>query len=295
MAKAEDVIKIAIGELGYHEKASNSQLDSKTANSGSNNFTKYARDLDAIPNFYNGKKLGYAWCALWTDHVHYVACNKDVKKTLYEICQPEKSTGAGTLESYRFYKNAGRSGKEPKLGADIFFTNNSKESGIHHTGIVEKFDNNYVFTIEGNTSNCVARRTYKRNSPSIYGYGYPRYDVEPTGNGMNSSTPVTKNNPIKTVDMSTLTNNVVAKGTVTNTSSLNVRKGPGTKYDRLTKVPSINKGTEVGICCAVKADNDKLWYFVLINNTTYGFVSSSYIEVFGNNNIEDDSGKYTTR
>ena len=37
----EKVILIAKNEIGYLEKKSNSQLDSKTANAGSNNYTKY--------------------------------------------------------------------------------------------------------------------------------------------------------------------------------------------------------------------------------------------------------------
>ena len=56
------VLDQARAELGYHEKASNVNLDDKTANSGAGNWTKYARDLAAIGNFYNGNKNGYAWC-----------------------------------------------------------------------------------------------------------------------------------------------------------------------------------------------------------------------------------------
>ena len=52
------LIQIAEAEVGYLEKASNASLDSDTANAGSANYTKYARDLDAIPDFYNGKKNG---------------------------------------------------------------------------------------------------------------------------------------------------------------------------------------------------------------------------------------------
>ena len=36
------VIKTALNEVGYAEKASNKDLDSKTANAGSGNYTKYA-------------------------------------------------------------------------------------------------------------------------------------------------------------------------------------------------------------------------------------------------------------
>ena len=55
---ASTIIALAQNEIGYLEKASNSQLDSKTANAGYNNFTKYARDLDNIPGFFNGPKNG---------------------------------------------------------------------------------------------------------------------------------------------------------------------------------------------------------------------------------------------
>ena len=66
MAKASDVVKIALAEVGYKEKASNSQLDNPTANAGSNNYTKYARDLrDA--GYYNGNKNGFAWCDVFVD------------------------------------------------------------------------------------------------------------------------------------------------------------------------------------------------------------------------------------
>ena len=66
MATAKQVVDIALGELGYHEKASNNNLDSKTGNSGGNNWTKYARDL-ANAGYYNGNKNGYEWCDVFVD------------------------------------------------------------------------------------------------------------------------------------------------------------------------------------------------------------------------------------
>ena len=38
---ASKVIKIAMAEVGYLEKGSNSNLDSKTGNAGYKNYTKY--------------------------------------------------------------------------------------------------------------------------------------------------------------------------------------------------------------------------------------------------------------
>ena len=61
MAFASEVLKIALAEEGYIEKASNRDLDDKTKNAGSNNYTKFAQLIDTkYPNFYNGKKQGLA-------------------------------------------------------------------------------------------------------------------------------------------------------------------------------------------------------------------------------------------
>ena len=67
MDARQRLLATAIAEVGYLEKKTNKNLDSKTANAGYNNYTKYARDLDAISGFYNGKKQGYAWCDMFVD------------------------------------------------------------------------------------------------------------------------------------------------------------------------------------------------------------------------------------
>ena len=43
MGKASGILRVATAEVGYLEKASNANLDSKTANAGSNNWTKYGK------------------------------------------------------------------------------------------------------------------------------------------------------------------------------------------------------------------------------------------------------------
>lgn len=74
----DDVISIALGEVGYCEKASDYDLDSKTGNAGHNNYTKYARDLwNADPHFYQGPKQGYDWCAVFVDWCIYEATGRD--------------------------------------------------------------------------------------------------------------------------------------------------------------------------------------------------------------------------
>ena len=43
-------------------------------------------------------------------------------------------------------------------------------------GIVEYVDSEYVYTIEGNTDDSCARRSYRLDSKVIMGYGIPAYN-----------------------------------------------------------------------------------------------------------------------
>ena len=182
-ATPERAIAIALAEVGYLEKKSNSQLDSKTANAGSGNYTKYARDLDAIPGFYNGRKNGFAWCDVFVDWDMVQAFGREAAQKL--LCQPGKSLGAGCIYSANYYKAKGQfHTSNPKPGDQIFFWNSSK-TDVAHTGLVYKVDSLYVYTIEGNTSSQsgviangggVFKKSYAINYNRIYGYGRPDYD-----------------------------------------------------------------------------------------------------------------------
>ena len=166
------VVATALTEVGYHEKASNYMLDDKTANAGSANYTKYARDLDNITGFYNGAKQGYAYCDVFNDWV-FVKCfgAELAKKMLY---QPSYSAGAGCTYSMQYYKNNNAFSRTAKVGSQIFFGNNYEST---HTGIVVGVENNKVITVEGNTSDGVYKRSYNINSSNIVGYGWPDYTL----------------------------------------------------------------------------------------------------------------------
>jgi peptidoglycan hydrolase-like protein with peptidoglycan-binding domain len=182
-ATPERAIAIALAEVGYLEKKSNSQLDDKTANAGYNNYTKYAQELDAIKDFYNGRKNGYAWCDVWVDWVMTTAFGREAGQKL--LCQPDKSLGAGCIFSSNYYKAKGQFHKSnPKPGDQIFFWNSSK-TDVAHTGLVYKVDSMYVYTVEGNTSSQagviangggVFKKSYALSYNRIYGYGRPDYD-----------------------------------------------------------------------------------------------------------------------
>lgn len=65
-------------------------------------------------------------------------------------------------------------GYEPQPG-DIVFFDWGGDGGADHVGIVESCDGSTVHTIEGNTSDSCARRSYRVGSASILGYGTPLY------------------------------------------------------------------------------------------------------------------------
>lgn len=176
----QKVIDIALAEAGYLEKTSNSQLDSKTANAGSGNWTKYARDLDNIPGFYNGRKNGYPWCDCFVDWCFVQAFGVEAAKKL--LCQPNYSAGAGCTYSAMYYRNKGQFYNRPEVCDQIFFGNAAEST---HTGIVYAVDGSRVYTIEGNTSGAsgvvpngggVCKKSYPLGSSWIYGYGRPAYD-----------------------------------------------------------------------------------------------------------------------
>ena len=183
------VLDLAKSEIGYHEKASNYNLNDPTANSGGANWTKYAEYLDSYAGFYNGPKNGYAWCDVFVDYLFVKTFG--VEKGRKAICQPLNSAGAGCLYSAQYYKDAGRWRTTPEPGDQIFFSYSSGE--VSHTGIVEQVNGDTVTTIEGNTSDSVGRRYYNIGDKKIVGYGRPDWSavtdwvVVEHGNIVNSS------------------------------------------------------------------------------------------------------------
>ena len=183
MTAIEKLLTIARAEVGYLEKASNTNLDNKTANAGDNNYTKYARDLDKL-KVYNGPKNGYAWCAVFVFWCMVQAFG--LETALKMTGQKLGGYGAGCTELVKCYRSIGRFYKyEPQPGDQIFFTQNNGQS-FYHTGLVVKAEGGKVFTIEGNTSSAagvvdnggaVAAKSYSLTYNRIGGYGRPNYSL----------------------------------------------------------------------------------------------------------------------
>lgn len=127
------LILIAKNEIGYLEKKNNSQLDSKTANAGSKNYTKYWRDI-------NPSYQGQPWCAAFVSWCLMKAFGLGTAKKLlkhwpYVYCPT--MADLFTLNS------------NPKVGDIVIFY---KNGAFTHTGIVIKVLGDRFWTVEGNTS-----------------------------------------------------------------------------------------------------------------------------------------------
>ncbi len=114
-----------------------------------------------------------------------------VEVALKLLCQVMGGCGAGVKYSAQYYKAKGQFlERDPHPGDQIFFV---KRKGLTvtnwlHTGLVEKVEGGYVYTIEGNTSGAsgivsngggVCRKKYKLNSVNIGGYGRPDWSLVP--------------------------------------------------------------------------------------------------------------------
>lgn len=168
------VIELAKSQIGYHEKATNAMLDDFLANAGSNNFTKYARDLDAINGFYNGPKQGYAYCDVFVDWCFVKAYGAFIGLQL--LCQPMASAGAGCQYSAQYYERQGRFFvDDPQPGDQIFF---DYGGGINHTGIVTDVNQFAIITVEGNSDDQVQQCSYPHSAGYIAGFGRPNWAMD---------------------------------------------------------------------------------------------------------------------
>ena len=174
------LIATAEGEEGYLEKRSNSNLDSKTGNAGSGNYTKYNRDLKQ----WTG--VGYIaaqWCQAFVVWCFIMAFGLDVAKKLIYVWTNYTPEGSDAFKARGRYIKRGKG--TPKRGDVVYFYSASK-GRIGHVGIVYKVSGGMVYTIEGNTSGAnylvtngggVKKKSYSLTSTYIDGYGSVDWSV----------------------------------------------------------------------------------------------------------------------
>lgn len=148
-------ISLAESYVGYHE--------------GANNKTIFGDTMHAIQP--SNMDANAPWCDAFVDFVILKTCEHFGKGA-----ETARMVLGGDFDDYTYnsvalYKKAGRWANTPSRGDQIFF------GGSGHTGIVTSVENGTVHTIEGNKADEVRRGSYSTSSPSIIGYGRPRYDL----------------------------------------------------------------------------------------------------------------------
>lgn len=163
-------IHIALDENGIHE------TDPTGSYPSSDNYQKYGK---WYPN------NGQPWCAMfvsWCWHFSglsnnilckYQGCTAGMKwcteKGIMHFVQNfdfgnvEMENGVSTKQYAEDYK--------PVTGDIVFFLS----SGMSHTGIAIYSDEEYLYTIEGNTSDQVAIKRWSLNDARITGYAHPEF------------------------------------------------------------------------------------------------------------------------
>ena len=167
-----NILRIAVSQLGYHEGDSAKDFDGMNK-SGSSNYIEYARLL--VPHYNDN---AYEWCACF---VNWCLNQARFDKASSEIgCWK----WVGELKTMKMWQDSAayKGTYTPKPADMIFFNWDGKNTGSGHIGYVLYTTETHVFTIEGNADNNVTVRSYALSDPRVIGYGTPPYNEgdEPT-------------------------------------------------------------------------------------------------------------------
>ena len=159
---ADDVVKIALSQVGYEE--------------GKNNWNKYAKDLDAVDYFIGcGKKQNLPWCCVFANWCVYSASDSSSasgKKwdAINFQYQSSSCNTSAVVKYYRgFFKSKNKLYTTPKAGDIVFY-------GDEHCGVVISVSGSKMTVVEGNASNKVMKKV-RPISDGVF--GRPNYDKKP--------------------------------------------------------------------------------------------------------------------
>lgn len=162
------LINWAVSQIGYYE--------------GSNNYNKYAENAD-LRRLYGWYPQNQPWCDIFVD-VAFLE-NFGLETTSKLTYQSIGNGSALCRASAQFYKNNGAWFTTPEAGDQVFFYSGGD---INHTGLVESVNGSAFTTIEGNSSDMVARRSYWLGNGYVAGFGRPNWSVFQTGGSSTSPT-----------------------------------------------------------------------------------------------------------
>ena len=227
--QAYDIAQVALTQVGYTETGSN--------------HTKYNY-------WYYGSDTSAGWCAIF---ISWCANQADIPTSIIK-----KNAGAsgystsnmssnpyGTKYAYAF------GSKQIKMG-DIIFVNHDGVSSSDHVGLVVAVDDDYIYTVEGNSgddSNLVRIKKYDASTGIKNGTtkSYIIFFARPAYTGSDITIPDEDGDEETEEDLEEEIVEQVTGTTFqvsTSGSTLSLRKGPGLTYTRYT---TIANGTEIVI------------------------------------------------
>lgn len=158
MSTVDKIKALAAAEVGYREGRSGGHW---------NNREKYAAK---VPGLAWVSDEGQPWCAVFNSWLDLSAgLTPDVDFPVTASCDAAAA----------WFKKAGRWSEYPAVGAWVLF---GTPSDLSHTGRVVRFDDDYIYTVEGNTNDSGSRegdgvyaKRHGRREARVVGYGYPKF------------------------------------------------------------------------------------------------------------------------
>lgn len=171
----DDVLSLALSEVGYH---------------GGKGISKYTAELDECNYWQMPPKNGCPdadWCSIFVNWLIYRSTRNSSGEiepskwdAHYFTFEPDNgenlAAGCGYAADYYMQNDAWDTSCQGACRGDqVFFRN------FAHTGIVVDWDDDGIYTVEGNTiyngqKYSVAKKFYRYDDPAIDGFGHPRYD-----------------------------------------------------------------------------------------------------------------------
>ena len=151
-----DLVNVALSQVGYHEGELGDYTGSDPDSEG--NCTEYNL------NYYGWEAAGdnYAWCAVFFT---WCARNARISRDIIHTYNRASASPFGLIYVQFAFR-------EP-LPGDVAFVDNNEWKDPDHVAIVYRADDEYIYTVEGNTENAVRLRRYERAT----GYNVDEEDV----------------------------------------------------------------------------------------------------------------------
>ncbi len=243
-----DIVKTAMGELGYKE--------------GKNNYTKYGV-------WYSSATHNAPWCAIFVCWCAYQIGIPESVIPRFSFCY----NGITLFQNLGVWK--GKENYVPLKGDIIFFRSDTATSASDHVGIVTAFDGTKVYTIEGNSSDAVSERKYDLTDKYIVGYASPNYKVSPpVVPTTSSSTTVTTTSASTTAATQTTEAPARAEQIKIIGAVVNVRTSPDNESARFA---TQSKNKVVDIISTETVGSGEVWYKVSVNGKE-GYVSGRFVQ-----------------